>query len=171
LNHYIWETKRIIKKGVDSSINFFLFGDHFPEKINDISQSVGIDDEGDGLAEKDNQHVLFESHLGQGSQHAEKVGWTDRPNHHENKEALIEGAATVLQLDRLDDKEQATKVATEQVNLGVKNSVQQGILVEDGKSVKLDLVLEKGELKLNGNVIPEEQVFSILFLAMMSMGQ
>ena len=68
--------------------NFFLFGDHFPEKINDISQSVGIDDEGDGLAEKDNQHVLFESHLGQGGQHTEKVGWTDGPNHHENKEAL-----------------------------------------------------------------------------------
>ena len=88
-----------------------------------------------------------------------------------NKEALIEEAATVLQLDQLDDKEQATKVATEQVNLGVKNSVQQGILVEDGKSVKLDLVLEKGELKLNGNVIPEEQVASMLFLMVMSMGQ
>ena len=68
--------------------NFFLFGDHFPEKINDIGQSVGIDDESDRLAEKDNQHVLFESHLGQGGQHAEKVGWTDGPNHHENKEAL-----------------------------------------------------------------------------------
>ena len=76
-----------------------------------------------------------------------------------------------MQLDRLDDKEQATKVATEQVNLGVKNSVQQGILVEDGKSVKLDLVLEKGELKLNGKVIPEEQVASMLFLMVMSMGQ
>jgi len=68
--------------------NFFLFGDHFPEKINDIGQSVGIDDESDRLAEKDNQHVLFESHLGQSRQHAEKVSWTDRPNHHEDKEAL-----------------------------------------------------------------------------------
>ena len=68
--------------------NFFLFGDHFPEKINDIGQSVGIDDESDRLAEKDNQHVLFKSHLGQGGQHTEKVGWTDGPNHHENKEAL-----------------------------------------------------------------------------------
>ena len=70
------------------SFNFFLFGDHFPEKIDDIGQSVGIDDESDGLTDKDNQHVLFESHLGQGCQHAEKVGWTDGPNHHENKEAL-----------------------------------------------------------------------------------
>ena len=61
---------------------------HFPEKINDISQSVGIDDESNGLTDKDNQHVLFESHLGQGRQHAEKVGWTDGPNHHENKEAF-----------------------------------------------------------------------------------
>ena len=95
MNHYIWETKRINKKGVDSSINFFLFGDHFPEKINDIGQSVGIDDESDGLAKKDNQHVLFESHLSQGGQHAEKVGWTDRPNHHENKEALK--AITLIQ--------------------------------------------------------------------------
>ncbi len=43
--------------------------------------------------------------------------------------------------------------------------------MDDGKQVKLDLVLEKGELKLNGQVIPEEQVVSILFLAMMSMGQ
>ena len=75
--------------------NFFLFGDHFPEKINDIGQSVGIDDESDGLTEKDNQHVLFESHLGQGRQHAEKVGWTDGPNHHEDKEALK--AITLIQ--------------------------------------------------------------------------
>ena len=87
-----------------------------------------------------------------------------------NKEALIEEAAMILQLDQLD-KEHATKVATEQINLGVKNSVQQGILVEDGKSVKLDLVLEKGELKLNGKEIPEEQVASMLFLLVMSMGQ
>ena len=78
-----------------TSFNFFLFGDHFPEKINDISKSVGIDDESDGLAEKDNQYVLFESHLGQGRQHAEKVGWTDGPNHHENKEALK--AITLIQ--------------------------------------------------------------------------
>lgn len=91
--------------------NFFLFGDHFPEKINDISQSISIDDEGDGLAEKNNQHILFESHLGQGGQHAEKVGWTDGPNHHENKEAfkaiaLIQPAdvfiISALADDRLD---------------------------------------------------------------------
>ena len=88
MNHYIWETKRIIKKGVDSSINFFLFGDHFPEKINDIGQSVGIYDESDRLAEKDNQHELFESHLGQCSQQSEKVGLKYGPNNHENKEAL-----------------------------------------------------------------------------------
>ena len=56
------------------------------------------------------------------------------------------------------------------VNDGLKNPIQQGILVDDGKQVKLDLVLENGELKLNGKVIPEEQVASILFLAAMSMG-
>ena len=56
------------------------------------------------------------------------------------------------------------------INDGLKTPVQQGILVDDGKQVKLDLVLENGELKLNGKVIPEEQVASILFLAAMSMG-
>ncbi|MBN6065767.1 YdgA family protein [Aggregatibacter actinomycetemcomitans] len=86
-----------------------------------------------------------------------------------NKDALIEETATLLQLENLD-KEQAVKMATTQVNDGVKSGVLQGILVEDGKQVKLDLVLEKGELKLNGQVIPEEQVASMLFLAAMSMG-
>ena len=87
-----------------------------------------------------------------------------------NKAALVDQVATGLQLQSLN-KEQATQMATMQIEQGVKNGVQQGILVDDGKQVKLDLVLEKGELKLNGQVIPEEQVFSILFLAMMSMGQ
>ena len=87
-----------------------------------------------------------------------------------NKEALVEQVATGLQLQSLN-KEQATQMATMQIEQGVKNGVQQGILVDDGKQVKLDLVLEKGELKLNSQVIPEEQVVSILFLAMMSMGQ
>ncbi|MBN6077315.1 YdgA family protein [Aggregatibacter actinomycetemcomitans] len=86
-----------------------------------------------------------------------------------NKDALIEEVANALQL-KSPDKEQAMKMAATQVNEGVKNGVLQGVLVEDGKQVKLDLVLEKGQLKLNGQVIPEEQVASILFLAAMSMG-
>ena len=56
------------------------------------------------------------------------------------------------------------------VNDSLKNPIQQGILVDEGKHIKLELVLENGELKLNGKVIPEEQVASILFLAAMSMG-
>lgn len=87
-----------------------------------------------------------------------------------NKEALVEQVATGLQSPSLD-KEQATKMAATEIEQDIKQGVQQGILVDDGKQVKLDLVLEKGELKLNGQVIPEEQVVSILFLAMMSMGQ
>ena len=86
-----------------------------------------------------------------------------------NKAALVDQVATGLQLQSLD-KEQATKMATIQIDQGVKNGVQQGILVDDGKQVKLELVLEKGQLKLNGQVIPEEQVISMLFLATMSMG-
>ena len=87
-----------------------------------------------------------------------------------NKEALVEQVATGLQSPSLD-KEQATKMAATEIEQDIKQGVQQGILVDDGKQVKLDLMLEKGELKLNGQVIPEEQVVSILFLAMMSMGQ
>ena len=86
-----------------------------------------------------------------------------------NKAALVDQVATGLQLQSLN-KEQATQMATMQIEQGVKNGVQQGILVDDGKQLKLDLVLEKGQLRLNGQVIPEEQVVSLLFLGMMSMG-
>ncbi|WP_155721089.1 DUF945 family protein, partial [Aggregatibacter actinomycetemcomitans] len=86
-----------------------------------------------------------------------------------NKDALIEEMANALQL-KSPDREQAMKMAATQVNEGVKSGVLQGVLVEDGKQVKLDLVLEKGQLKLNGQVISEEQVASMLFLAAMSIG-
>ena len=79
-----------------------------------------------------------------------------------NKDALIEEMANALQL-KSPDREQAMKMAATQVNEGVKSGVLQGVLVEDGKQVKLDL-------KLNGQVISEEQVASMLFLAAMSMG-
>lgn len=66
----------------------FLWGEHFPEKVDDIGQAVGIDDQGDGLAEDDDGHVLAKGHLGQGSQAAEKVRRTDGPDHHKDKETL-----------------------------------------------------------------------------------
>ena len=41
-------------------------------------------------------------------------------------------------------------------------------MVNNDKNVTLALVLEKGELKLNGQVIPEEQVQGVLFMLIMS---
>ena len=61
---------------------------HLPEKVDNIGQTVGINHEGKGLGQNDDGHIALETHLGQGGQHTEKVGWTDGPNHHENKEAL-----------------------------------------------------------------------------------
>lgn len=87
-----------------------------------------------------------------------------------NKAALIETLTAAEQLSSKLDKEEAARIAEMKINDGLKTPVQQGILVDDGKQVKLDLVLENGGLKLNGKVIPEEQVASILFLAAMSMG-
>ena len=87
-----------------------------------------------------------------------------------DKAALVEVASAAEQISAKVEKAQADRTAEIKVNDGLKNPIQQGILVDDGKQVKLDLVLENGELKLNGKVIPEEQVASILFLATMSMG-
>ena len=61
---------------------------HLPEKVNNIGQTVGIKHEGKGLGQNDDNHIAFEGHLGQGSQHTEKVSWTDRPDHHKDKEPL-----------------------------------------------------------------------------------
>ena len=84
---------------------------HLPEKVNNIGQTVGINYEGKGLGQNDDSHIALEAHLGQGSQHTEKVSWTDGPNHHKNKEtvktiALIQPADILvigtLADDRLD---------------------------------------------------------------------
>ena len=61
---------------------------HLPEKVNNIGQSVGINHEGKGLSQNDDGHIALEAHLGQGSQHTEKVSWTNGPNHHKDKETV-----------------------------------------------------------------------------------
>ena len=84
---------------------------HLPEKVNNIGQTVGINHEGKGLGQNDDSHIALEAHLGQGSQHTEKVSWTNGPNHHKDKEtvktiALIQPADILvigaLADDRLD---------------------------------------------------------------------
>ena len=62
--------------------------DHFPEIINDIGQAVGVDDEGNGLAEDDDSHVAFEGHIRQTCQHTDEVRRTDGPDHHKDEEAI-----------------------------------------------------------------------------------
>ena len=62
--------------------------DHFPEIIDDIGETVGVDDKGDRFAEDDDGHVAFEGHIGQTCQHTDEVSGTNRPDHHEDKEAI-----------------------------------------------------------------------------------
>ena len=84
---------------------------HLPEEVDNIGQTVGINHESKGLGQNDDGHIALEAHLGQGSQHTEKVSWTNGPNHHKNKEtvktiALIQPADILvigaLADDRLD---------------------------------------------------------------------
>ena len=61
---------------------------HLPEKVDNIGQTVGINHESKGLSQNDDGHIALETHLGQGSQHTEKVSWTNGPNHHKDKESV-----------------------------------------------------------------------------------
>ena len=61
---------------------------HLPEKVNNIGQTVGIKHEGKGLGQNDDNHIALKAHLGQRSQHTEKVSWTNGPNHHKDKETV-----------------------------------------------------------------------------------
>ena len=56
----------------------------------------------------------------------------------------------------------------EKIEEQAKQAAAQNIVVNNDKNVTLTLVLEKGELKLNGQVIPEEQVQGVLFMLMMA---
>ena len=61
---------------------------HLPEKVNNIGQTVGINHEGKGFGQNDDGHIALKAHLGQGSQHTEKVSGANRPNHHKDKETV-----------------------------------------------------------------------------------
>ena len=56
----------------------------------------------------------------------------------------------------------------EKIEEQAKQAAAQNIVVNNDKNVTLALVLEKGELKLNSQVIPEEQVQGVLFMLIMS---
>ena len=61
---------------------------HLPEIVDDIGETVGVDDQGNRLAQNNNRHVAFEGHIGQTCQHTDEVCGTNRPDHHEDKEAI-----------------------------------------------------------------------------------
>ena len=78
-----------------------------PKVINDVGQSISVNNQGKGFGQDDDGHVALEAHLGQSSQHTEKVRWANWPNHHKNKEtvktiALIQ-PANVLIIGALTD--------------------------------------------------------------------
>ena len=82
-------------------------------------------------------------------------------NIHVDKEMIEK---TLAQLDPEADK----ALIKAQIEEQAKQAAAQNIVVNNDKNVTLNLVLEKGELKLNGQVIPEEQVQGVLFMLMMS---
>ena len=63
--------------------------------------------------------------------------------------------------------EEDKALVKEKIEEQAKQAAAQNIVVNNDKNVTLNLVLEKGELKLNGQVIPEEQVQGVLFMLMM----
>ena len=64
--------------------------------------------------------------------------------------------------------EEDKALVKEKIEEQAKQAAAQNIVVNNDKNVTLTLVLEKGELKLNGQVIPEEQVQGVLFMLMMA---
>lgn len=61
---------------------------HLPEIVDDIGETISVDDQGNRLAQNNNGHIAFEGHIGQTSQHTEEVCRTDGPDHHENEETV-----------------------------------------------------------------------------------
>ena len=94
---------------------------HLPEEVDNIGQTVGINHESKGLSQNDDGHIALEAHLGQGSQHTEKVSGTNGPNHHKDKEtvktiALIQ-PADILVIGALADDglDKGSSIETHQV--------------------------------------------------------
>ena len=63
--------------------------------------------------------------------------------------------------------EEDKALVKEKIEEQAKQAAAQNIVVNNDKNVTLNLVLEKGELKLNGQLIPEEQVQGVLFMLIM----
>ena len=78
----------------------------------------------------------------------------------------VDKATAEKLMTQLDPEADKALVKT-QIEEQAKQAAAQNIVVNNDKNVTLTLVLEKGELKLNGQVIPEEQVQGVLFMLIM----
>lgn len=117
---------------------------HLPEKVNNIGQTVGINHEGKGLSQNDDGHIALEAHLGQGSQHTEKVSWTNGPNHHKDKEtvktiALIQ-PADILVIGALADDglDKGSSVEAHQIEDNSTANHDADIVVDSSDDVAVD---------------------------------
>ncbi|OOF36478.1 YdgA family protein [Rodentibacter heidelbergensis] len=83
--------------------------------------------------------------------------------------------AVNIHLDKATAENLMMKLAPEEDNAHIKAKIEEmavegannGIVVNSEKSVTMKLVLEKGELKLNDQVVPEEQVQGVIFMLLM----
>ena len=69
-------------------MSFFVLAKHLPKIIDDVGQAISVNNQGKGLGQNDNGHIPLEAHLGQSCQHAEKICWTNGPDHHKDKESF-----------------------------------------------------------------------------------
>ncbi|OOF57803.1 YdgA family protein [Rodentibacter genomosp. 2] len=84
--------------------------------------------------------------------------------------------AVNIELDKATVEAILTKFASEEERTNIKAKIEEmssegannGIVVNSEKSVTMKLALENGELKLNGQAVPEEQAKSIIFMLLMS---
>lgn len=117
---------------------------HLPEKVNNIGQTVGINHEGKGLGQNDDSHIALEAHLGQGSQHTEKVSWTNGPNHHKDKEtvktiALIQPADILVIGALADDRlDKGSPIETHQIKDNSTANDDADIVVDRTDDVAVD---------------------------------
>lgn len=68
------------------------------------------------------------------------------------------------------NKEEAMLSATQIMEETFAETINQGVFVENEKTINLGLLLENDALKLNGQPIPEEQILMMVVLFFLGMG-
>ena len=115
-----------------------------PKVINDVGQSISVNNQGKGFGQDDDGHVALEAHLGQSSQHTEKVRWANGPNHHKNKEtvktiALIQPANVLIIGALTDDRlNKGGSVETHQVKYNGATNNNTNIVVNRPHDMPVD---------------------------------